>query len=100
MIDMSTQSNESTQARPTNEQYGAKFLREGIVQRVRCLRDLADRIECDGEREIAQAEQGKGTYARVACEMVHEITWGVANLHLDTLISTAADADIARAKGE
>lgn len=89
-------------ARPqlTNEQYGAKFLREGVAQRVQRLRNLADRVEREAEQHIQLAEQGRGTYGRVASSFLHEITWGLANLNLGVLASTATDADIAHAEHE
>jgi len=82
----------------SNEQYGAKFMREGVARRVRRLRDLADRIERDGENGIVRAEAGKGTYGTVASNLLHEVTWGVANLNIETLLATATDADIAHAR--
>lgn len=82
----------------TAEMLGAKLLREGVASRVRRLRDLVDRIERDAERAIQQAEQGRGTYGRVVGEIDHEITWGIANLQMSTLASTATDADIAHAE--
>jgi hypothetical protein len=82
------------------EEYGAKFLREGVAQRVRRLREMADRIESEAKQNIARAESGQGTYGRVVGSLVHEITWGIANLHLETLMSTATDADIAHAEAK
>lgn len=89
-----------TQPMPTNEQYGAKFMREGVAARIKRLRDLADRIENEAESNIQRAERGKGTYGRVVGDIEHEIAWGVANLNMSGLMSTATDADIAHAKGE
>lgn len=85
---------------PTNEQYGARFLREGVALRARRLREMADRIEREAELDIAAAEAGRSTYGRVAGNVIHEVAWGLGNLHLETLASTATDADIARAEGK
>lgn len=85
---------------PNAEQMGARFLRRGVAERVARLRDLADRIESEAEQNITRAETGRGTYGRVAADIVHELTWGFANMHLGTLLSTATDADIAHAEGK
>jgi predicted kinase len=85
---------------PTAEQLGARFLREGVATRVRRLRDLADRIEREAERNIARAEDGRGTYGCATSNIVHELMWGLANLNVDSLLSTATDADIAHAEGK
>lgn len=84
----------------TVEQHRANFLRESVATRVRRLRNLADRIEQEAERNIKRAEAGSGTYATVAHDAIHEAMWGLANLHLETLASTASEADVAHAKGE
>lgn len=84
----------------TAETLSAEHLRKGVASRVRRLRDLVDRIEYDAERAIKEAEQGRGTYGQVVGNIDHDISWGIANLQMSTLMSTATDADIAHAKGE
>jgi hypothetical protein len=85
---------------PTNEQYGAKFLREGVAQRVRRLRLLVDQIEQESERYIQDAEEGAGPYGRAVANIDQLIAWGIANLNMETLAATATDTDIAHAKGD
>lgn len=56
------------------------------------LRDMADEVE----REAAVKEDvftGKLSHMRSAQNIVHVVTWGVANLHLDTIMSVACEAD-------
>ena len=64
---------------------------EGHVDRIaRDLRYLADRVERTGHN--ARPERSN-TYSTAACDVLHEITWGVANLNLDNLLNAALDAD-------
>lgn len=84
----------------TVEELCADQLARAIGARLRSLRKLADDIEGQAWRTLALAREGQGTYGRVPSEMEHAITWGVADLNLETLMSIATDADIARAKGE
>lgn len=89
------------QTRPeTEEQWHAKFLRDGIAKRAADLRRLAADIEraADGIGRVGQP--GNPTYARIVEEIVHELNWGIANLCVENLIGHAAGADIARAKSD
>lgn len=59
------------------------------------LRDMADEVE----REATVKEDvftGKLSHMRSAQNIVHRVTWGFPNLHLDTLIQVASEADEAR----
>lgn len=84
----------------SNEEYAAKFLRSDVAVRVRRLRFLVDRLEQEAEGNLKLAEQGKAPYARVPSSFMHEMAWGFANLDVASMVTTAADADLAHAKGE
>lgn len=85
----------------TVEQFHAKFLTESIDKTVDGLRRLADRVEAEATRvPKVGSGPGRGTYAAIAADVIHDITWGVANLQLERLCTEAAAADTARAKGE
>lgn len=83
----------------TDEQYSAKFLREQVDTVTKRLRALADQIDREAAYQTDDALTGSGQYARVPASLIHTIQWGIANINLTTLIQTAADADIAHAKG-
>lgn len=57
------------------------------------LRRLADRIEQEGKPHPRTLENKTLPYSYAAGHVVHEITWGVANLNLETLLYWAASAD-------
>lgn len=82
------------------EEMSADHLAQGIESRVRRLRALVGEIEREAKRTLNDAREGRTAYGRVVQNIEHSITWGVANLNLPTLMSTATDADIAHAKGE
>jgi hypothetical protein len=63
------------------------------------IRRVADQIEAEARRGILDAAEGSyewSTYTRVASQVIHTMTWGVANANFQRLIETAADADAAR----
>lgn len=76
-----------------------ELLEGGVANRVRRLRDLADSIEREAARDIDAARTGRhewSSYTRVASQLVHAVTWGIANLNLSDLIEAGHDADKAR----
>ena len=85
---------------PTDEEYAAKYLRQGVAARVRRLRVLIDNIEQEAERSIGLAERGKTPYSRTAAKFARMLTNGIDNAEVHNLIVLASDADIAHAKGE
>lgn len=64
------------------------------------LRDLADTMDQHAHRLDRVGSPGIPTYAGVVGNVMHALLWGVANLNADGLVGPAADADIARTKGE
>jgi hypothetical protein len=64
---------------------------EGHVNRIaEGLRSLADRVERTGH---SPRPGRSNTYSTAACDVLHDVTWGVANLNLDNLLNAALDAD-------
>jgi hypothetical protein len=84
----------------TAEEFNARWLAQAIEKRASRLRDLADRLDRCAEDVSRIGNPGYATYAADAAEVQNEVAWGVANLHLEQLTTTAADADVARIKGE
>lgn len=84
----------------TVEQYAAQELRrqvEGVAAR---LADLTARVSSYAEAVELTGDLGRPYYANVARDVVHEVNTTLMNLNLGGLSTTAATADIARAKGE
>lgn len=58
------------------------------------LRDLADEVERHAARGERRYESGNGmSWVLLASDVVHKVTWGVANLNLDGIVANARDAD-------
>lgn len=55
----------------------------------RALRILAGRIE----EYVVPEPQTPGRFTDVAGLILHDVTWGVANLNLDRLVGIAGEAD-------
>lgn len=62
------------------------------------LRRMADEIEREGQptRNFTNGSDRRPDYVQAASEVIHTVTWGVANLSLDGLVTTAADVHLAR----
>lgn len=88
-------------AEKTQEQWNTEFLIRDIGRIAQDLRDLADRIE-HYKNHVPKIGTGPGwtSYGQIAYDVVHDVTWGFANVHVDRVIRHATDADVARAKGE
>lgn len=56
------------------------------------LRELAEKVDryAEIERNIRTMELD---HARAARDVIHTVMWGVANLHLDSVVALAAEAD-------
>ncbi len=87
------------QPQPTEEQWHAKFLTEAIEAIAARLHALADDVARKAADVPLVGGPGRPNYGKVAADVVQEITWGVANLHMERPTTEAAAADIARAKG-
>lgn len=60
----------------------------------RALERLATRVTYEGSR-LTPPVGGGGRYASSAASVVHDVFWGLANLHLDALTLAAAECDLA-----
>jgi hypothetical protein len=83
------------------EKMHADFLTGAINETAAGLRRLAERVE-HGATDVPLVGTGPGrnTYAAIASHVIHEVTWGIANLSMERLARESAAADVARAKGE
>lgn len=85
----------------TLENMHAGFLAGAINETAAGLRRLAERVErTAADVPLVGTGPGRTTYAAIASDVVHEVTWGVANLNTERLVREAADADVAHAKSE
>jgi hypothetical protein len=66
----------------------ADRFRRGVKATAKRLRDLADRIEVDGRED----RYGETDFLGAAQRVVHEATWGIANLDLAGLVREAGEA--------
>ncbi|RKR92720.1 hypothetical protein BDK92_7198 [Micromonospora pisi] len=57
------------------------------------LRDLADDIERAAGRIDSVPTPGVPSHVTIAGSIQHDVLWAVANMHLDQLATTAAEAD-------
>jgi hypothetical protein len=91
-----------TEARKTDmEEIERGHMERSLAGVIAQLRRVADQIEAESKRGIADAAEGSyewSTYSRVAAQAVHTLTWGVANANLQRLLETASEADAARIK--
>jgi hypothetical protein len=82
------------------EERSRTMLERQVSKVVNRLRSMADQIESEarhGIRDAAEGARDYHTYNRVAQQIVHEITWGVANTNLGSVLLAADDAQQARA---
>lgn len=56
------------------------------------LRELADRVDREGKVRERPYQLSHSVSAQ---QVLHEVTWGVANLGLENLLASASDADVA-----
>jgi hypothetical protein len=79
------------------EEAARKRLERSFASVVIRLRALADRVEAEVEHGLKAVEKDRSrSYVRIIGTVVHEITWGLANLNLSTLTDAAQDAQEAR----
>lgn len=69
------------------------FYQNRLAATVRALRDLADRVEQDGQPRDEPSPAGVPRWSNAADAVQHAIAWGVANANANTLVSAAAQAD-------
>jgi hypothetical protein len=71
---------------------------EKVARIVKSLHDIADRVEREGRAHpnVTRSGDPRPDYLNAASGVIHEVTWGLANLNLDGLVSMAADVHHAR----
>lgn len=85
---------------PTVEAYASMNLRRRIEQIAAELRKLADDVSVAGGYLDRVGEPGVSSYAYVAADVQNSVVGRLPNLSLDNLTMLAAEADVARARGE
>lgn len=93
-----TRNNAPSHAEWAQEQY-AQTAKKAAQQ----LRDLADRFERTAldfrQRDVGMSmDRYKMTYA--ASRAINDLHWGIANVHVDTMLNDAGAADAAAREGE
>ncbi|MFY1595530.1 hypothetical protein [Micromonospora sp. WMMD737] len=84
----------------TAEEYAAQRMRQRIESIARDLIDLADTVRRQGPETMLVGGPGRESYGDIASRVQREVMNALPNLGLDALTGIAANADIARAKGE
>ncbi|WBB94141.1 hypothetical protein [Verrucosispora sp. WMMC514] len=78
----------------------ADQLRRRVDTVIARLGDLTARVEHRRDDIALTGGPGRPLYANVAADIIHEINTTLMNLNLGGLVTAAADADVARTKGE
>lgn len=76
--------------------HNRKHLADRIGEIANQLRDLASNVDRYALDIEAVPTPGRSSYASIVSNVQHDVLWGLANLHLDNLARTAAEADVAR----
>lgn len=84
----------------TVERMTTAMIQRRLTDITRRLRDMADEVERAQSRLNRVPAPGVPTYATVVSNVQHSVLWGLANLSIDGLTTLAAEADVAREKGE
>jgi hypothetical protein len=85
---------------PTVEAMCADMLRSRVDTVIARLADLAATVERRRDEIALTGGPGRQHYANVAADIVHDVNTTLMNLNLGGLVTAAADADVARTKGE
>lgn len=84
--------------RPTREQRRADSAHGRFNERTAgiaaALRNIAEAVERDGK--VRDTRHGHRRHSLAASDVQHAVLWGLANLDLDGLTATAAEADAAQ----
>lgn len=88
----------SEQTAPSAEQWQADQMRRAVARIVADLRRLGDEVEREANAIGRVGELEFNTYGYAASQIIHAVTWGMANLSLERIAQCAADADAARAR--
>ncbi|MEV0214343.1 hypothetical protein [Micromonospora sp. NPDC050695] len=84
----------------TVEAYAADELRRHVLRVADRLAELAVTVRRSALDLDRADDAARVRYAGVAHRVQHEVITAVMNLHMGSLITAAAEADVARAKGE
>lgn len=90
---MDTNENTSTEVR-TVESWERKFLEEKIDSAAAGLERIAEDIR---RKKNSIDRPYFASYVNLVSEIIHEVTWGVANLNLEVMLRGATAADLDRA---
>lgn len=74
-------------------EFTQRRLRTQVTRTAARLRDLADEIDRIAGHIDSVPAAGTPMYANVASSVQHSVLWLVANLNLDQMTTTAAEAD-------
>jgi hypothetical protein len=66
---------------------------ERLADIVRRLRRLADDVEREGSprESFVGWRKGRRDYVYASQRVIHEVAWGIANMHMDLLVDAADD---------
>lgn len=84
----------------TAEEYAAQRMRQRMASIAADLEALADTVRREGPETRLVGGPGRETYGGIAARVQREVMNALPNLGLDALATIAAQADIARARGE
>lgn len=85
---------------PTVESVAAGHLRIRVEDVAARLAGLAETVKHCADDIALTGGPGRPNYATTVAVVVHEVNTALMNLNLRSLVTAAATADIARAKGE
>jgi hypothetical protein len=77
------------------EEWAANYYSRQVDRVAAGLRDLADKVEQEGRARPGSTgrRDGRPEYVAAATRVVHALSWGFANLPVETLLTNANDAD-------
>lgn len=78
----------------------SKMYTERVATIAEGLRRLADEFEREATPSGVKRADGLPAHATAAGDALHALFWGVANLHADSLVAYAAQADRVAVVGE
>lgn len=84
----------------TVEAYNARNLRNAVDRVADRLERLARDVRRYGDDVERVGQPGRATYGQIPGNITHEIMTALMNLNLGSLSTHAAEADVARTKGE
>lgn len=71
-----------------------RYFESTVASAATRFRDLADEIERHAARGLEHVPSlPPPTYGDIAARITHTVAWGIANAHIDGIVSAAATAD-------